>query len=58
MDIVKPYLQGTSIRKIAQQILQVLVVVSSALAMWKAGSVVFWSDSPIVVVLRCVLLTK
>jgi signal peptidase len=50
MDLLAP-LQRLSFRQLAQQILQVIVVVSSALAMWKAASVAFWSDSPIVVVL-------
>ncbi|KAH6584241.1 hypothetical protein BASA61_007599 [Batrachochytrium salamandrivorans] len=50
MDILKPILR-LSIRQLAIQVLQFLMIISSALMIWKTMSVVLNSESPIVVVL-------
>ncbi|ORX63588.1 signal peptidase complex 18 kDa subunit [Anaeromyces robustus] len=49
--IIEQLFPGKTYREVAHQILSILLVAASAMMMWKGLSVVFNSESPIVVVL-------
>lgn len=51
MAVIK-FLEGIKFRQTAHQFLNVLMVISSALMIWKGMTLLTNSESPIVVVLR------